>query len=199
MTHKIKMSFVALSLSCCLARSLTCSHSLTLSHSLFLPISFFLSRSCSLSPSHLLCRSLAFSLCRPSHSRSRSYSSTFFRSLRHTHIHEPCHIHKCLRYNTLHRTYEWALPCGWRRCMKCFMFIGHFLPKTPIFSDSFAEGNLRIKAFYECSTALSDFVLSCILICASPPALLHRPTRPLRVHVSTHKHPYMETEKSTQT
>ena len=41
---------------------------------------------------------------------------------------------------------EWRTPIG------CLIIIGHFPPKSPIISGSFAERDLHLEVFYACST-----------------------------------------------
>ena len=36
----------------------------------------------------------------------------------------------------------------WRKCMECLPFVGHFLQKSPIISDSFRKRDLQFKASY---------------------------------------------------
>ena len=41
---------------------------------------------------------------------------------------------------------------GWRRCIGCFIFIGHFPQNCPIIDGSFAERDLQLQASYGSST-----------------------------------------------
>jgi len=60
------------------------------------------------------------------------------------------------------RVWEEKASCSVRRLIACRILIGPFLQKSPINSGSFAESDLRVKAFYP--VGLRRFIGCCMLI-----------------------------------
>jgi len=64
---------------------------------------------------------------------------------------------------------------GWRRCVGCLIFVGHFLQKSPIIRGSVAGRDLQLKAPYTssppyitiCSLAARQCVCTCACVCLS--------------------------------
>ena len=48
-------------------------------------------------------------------------------------------------------TDTWIARTGWRRRIGSLIFIGHFLPKWPVFRGSFVENDLQLRGSYESS------------------------------------------------
>ena len=67
-----------------------------------------------------------------------------------------CHVVSCSCSVTCHiigctHVVSCSHITGWRRTIRCHIFIGHFLQKSPVISDSFAKSDLQLKVSYASS------------------------------------------------
>ena len=79
---------------------------------------------------------------------------------------------------------------GWRRCVGCLIFIGHFSPRSPIISGSFTERDLQHKAFYASSPPCTHVIDMGVHVYASTCTIAH-------MHTITYMYTYVNTTPHT--
>jgi len=58
---------------------------------------------------------------------------------------------RCTQYVSLNNNLTFIFDTGWQRCTGCLIFLGHFPPKSPTISVSYAGKDLQLKASYASS------------------------------------------------